>query len=328
MTTATPDVCLRALRRAVDHAVRAPSVHNTQPWRFTVLPDALEIYADRTRQLPVLDPSGRELYLSLGCALFNAEVSLAHSGLAFEVHRFPVPDEPEFVARVVLAEGEPDPRLAALEPQLLKRQTNRRHFADDPVPEEFVTGLVELAAEYGTQLVQVLNEDQRLAVAILTQGADAAQIANPAYRAEVRTWTTADPDRRDGVRALSVPKVDGTSGDELPIRDFDSQGAGFLPAQTASSHNQCLLIFATYADDRDAWLRTGEALERVWLELTRSGYAASLFTQPIETAAFRQELRQELAMMAHPHVLMRIGHAPITPPSLRRPVGDVLGDSD
>ena len=61
-------------------ATLAPSVHNTQPWRFVLSPDALEIHADRSRQLRVLDPRGRQMTLSCGCALFNARASLAAAG--------------------------------------------------------------------------------------------------------------------------------------------------------------------------------------------------------------------------------------------------------
>src|SRR5690554_3741335 len=89
-----------ALRRAVVRATRAPSVHNTQPWRFVRRDDVLEVYADWTRRLRVLDPSGRQLLLSCGCAVFNARVALAEAGFTSEVERFPAPDRSELVARL------------------------------------------------------------------------------------------------------------------------------------------------------------------------------------------------------------------------------------
>lgn len=304
-----------------------PSVHNTQPWRFVLRQDALEVYADRSRQLAVLDPTARQLYLSVGSALFNARVSLAGSGVACSVHRFPEADRPDLVARIEIGAGEPvDAELATLEPAVALRQTNRRRFAADTVPDDLLATLVAAASAEGASLHQVLRPEDREALARLAQKADVAQVTNPAYRAELRSWTTTDSTRFDGVRAAVVPHVDGTSGDEMPIRDFDTRGAGWLPSETHSSAKQCLLVLATDDETPDAWVRAGEALERVWLEITRAGFVASLFSQVIEVAAVRAQLREELRLGTYPHLVLRVGRAPITAASMRRHVTEVLDD--
>ena len=110
--------------------------------------------------------------------------------------------------------------------------------------------------------------------------------------------------RTDGVPARAVPHFDAGSGDEIPIRDFDSTGAGWLPTDTRSSHNQCLLLLGTDGDHPDQWLRAGEALEHVWLEIARHGFVMSPLTQVVEVPAVRAELRSELRTVdvsAHPH---------------------------
>lgn len=121
----------------------APSVHNTQPWRFVIDSHGLEIYADRTRQLAVLDPTSRQLHVIVGCALLNARVSLAASYCPSRVLRLPDPDHPALMARVDVDDAESvDPALAALDHVIDLRQTNRRRFATDPVPPELVLTLV------------------------------------------------------------------------------------------------------------------------------------------------------------------------------------------
>src|SRR4051794_41796148 len=80
---ASPDPRVRAaLEHAADRGRQAPSVHNTQPWTFVLFPDRLELRADRSRQLDVLDPQGRELVQSTGAALFSGRASLAASRFA------------------------------------------------------------------------------------------------------------------------------------------------------------------------------------------------------------------------------------------------------
>jgi hypothetical protein len=286
----------------------------------------LDVYADRSRQLAVLDPTGRQLNLSVGCAVLNARVSMAASGAGTTVELLPDPRQQNLLATIRIDGAVADQELAALDPVIGLRQTNRRRFASGEVPPEVVTALMAAAGHEAAILHPVVLEDDRMALARLVQRADSLQISDPAYRAELRAWTTTDPTRRDGVRALVVPHVDGTAGDDVPIRDFDSQGAGALPANTRSGREQCLLLLGTTTDHPEAWLRAGQALERIWLEATRAGYVASMFSQPVEVAAIRAHLRTDLRLSMHPHMVIRVGRAPVTPASRRRHVADVLDD--
>src|SRR4029453_18255107 len=88
---------VRAWLRA---AVAAPSVYNTQPWLFRVTEREIEVYADPTRQLGVVDPRGRELMISVGAALFNLRVAMLADGRTPTVRLFPDGAEPDLVATV------------------------------------------------------------------------------------------------------------------------------------------------------------------------------------------------------------------------------------
>jgi hypothetical protein len=318
-----------ALRRSAVRATLAPSVHNTQPWHFALRDGTLQISADPSRQLAVLDPTGRQLTISCGCALFNARVSLAASGITTEVQRLPDPARADLLARLVPT-GSRDASvdsIAALDNVVELRHTNRRRFADDEVPAELVETLQNAAAREGCELFAIRRDEHRLAVAILSQRADDIQNVNPAYRAELRAWTTSDIGRTDGVPTSAIPRVDGDTRDEVPIRDFDTNGLGILPSGTRSSRNQCLLLLGTQGDDPLSWLRAGEALQRIQLEVTRQGFAASPMTQVVEVVSTRAQLRSELNLSMSPHILLRVGRAPITPATRRRRLVEVLSES-
>lgn len=318
------DARSRALERAVDCAVRAPSVHNTQPWRFELEPDRMVIRADRARQLTHLDPVGRELVQSVGAALFSIRVALAARGWGAEVDRLPRPDDPDVLAEVRPVLGSPDSALAALAPAVFRRRTNRRRFSAVQVPDEILRRLTEIAEREGVLLVPVVHESHRRLVARLTQQADGLQNADPAYRAELRTWTTRAAGKGDGVPTAAVPHVDGRQRDDVPLRDFDTSGAGALPPETRSDANQTMVLLATRADDQLAWLRAGEALQHVLLELTRLGWVAGPLTQAVEVPVTRIQLRAALTWDAHPQMLLRIGHAASTVPTPRRRRGEVV----
>ncbi|SHF54533.1 Nitroreductase family protein [Jatrophihabitans endophyticus] len=322
----------QALRRAAVRATLAPSVHNTQPWRFVLGPDFLEVHADSARRLTVLDPSGRQLIISCGCALFNARVSLAAAGFRAGVERVRDPQHPTLLARITVdgetAPGDPETEaLAALDPVVELRRTNRRQFADDPVPQELVESLVAAAAAEHAELDPVVRAEDRVVTAVLSQRADQQQNADPAYRAELRAWTSDDPRRDDGVPSSAVPHAVAGGHDEIPIRDFDTHGTGALPTETRSNLHQCLLLLGTSSDDTDAWLRAGEALERILLEITRHGFVASPLTQVIEVPVTRGALRRELRLATQPHVLLRVGRAAPTPAPRRRRLVDMLSDA-
>lgn len=325
-SSAGPARWAQAAENAVDHGRLAPSVHNTQPWTFVLFPDRIELRADRSRQLAVLDPDGRELLQSIGAALFNVRASLAASGSAVTVDRLPASDDRDVVAVVRPARGEPDRDEAALARAIRHRHTNRQPFEPATVPDEEVEQLARAAALEDSLLIPVRAGVLRAAVAELTQEADRLQNADDDYRAELRRWTSRSPAQGDGVPASSVPRTAGPRTDAVPVRDFGVRGVGGLPRRTGSGVDQTLVILATAADEPAAWLRSGEALERLLLELTRRDWVAGPLSQALEVASTRDRLAR-LTAPAHPQMLLRIGRAARAAASPSRPRDTVVENS-
>jgi nitroreductase len=323
----------QALYRAAARATLAPSIHNTQPWRLVVRPGRLDLFADPSRAVPVVDPDRRLLTISCGAALLGARLSLATAGLGVKVEL--LPDEstqPDLLASLVLDDtAARDQSAHRLDLAARSRRSNRREFGEVQLPVAVVDALHDAAHLEGASLQFVTDLDDRLAVAILAQRAADMQTEDPAYRAELRAWTTDDPDRTDGVPAAAVPHVAGRpdeSRDEVPIRGFDTTSSGQLPSETRSSLHQTLFVIATVSDHRRDWLLAGQALYRVLLELTDAGYVASIFSQVCEVPSTRQELRRRLRLPANPQLLLRAGIAPPTAPTPRRPLTDVVSVTD
>lgn len=316
------------LRRAAERAARAPSIHNTQPWRFVLTGDALEIHADRTRQLDVLDPRGRQMLLSCGCALYNARVAIAAAGYEPIVCRLADQKRPDFLARVSVGDRRYLPGAEALDRSISQRRTNRRAFLGDPVPGWLVTELQLATRAEEALLLPITRPDHRAAVARLSARADQFERADPAYLAELAAWTTDDPRRPDGVQAAGVPYAGPhlDPPDPLPVRGFDVRGMGWLPPSSDSGTDQCLLLLCSHDDQPRGWLRAGEALEHVWLKLTDYGFWASPLAQVVEVRETHEQLQAELGLIAAPQTLLRVGRAPEIAPTLRRPIADVLVD--
>jgi len=319
----------RALfRRAVERASLAPSVHNTQPWHFVVRPEVLELHDESDRQLRALDPTGRQLVISCGCALFNARVALSADRVV-EVDRLPDRTQPDLLARLtVLNEPARWTPLVRLDPMIDKRHTNRRDFLDEDVPPDVVYELTTAAEQEDASLVEIVKPEHKIVAAELSRRAEVIQSDDARYRAELQAWTTTDLNRTDGVPVYAIPRTDAGSQSDALMRNFDVAGRGWLPKLKQSSINHCLMVLGTAESTRLAWLRAGEALQRIMLEATRLGYVISLASQVAEVPSTRAHLRTELGLEFSPLLLMRIGRAAPTPASKRRDVSMIISETD
>jgi nitroreductase len=315
------------LEAAVDRAMLAPSLYNSQPWQFVLQPDRLEVRADRTRHLPGIDPLGRELVQSVGAALFNARAALAACGWAVDVTRLPNRPDPDLMAVVEVLDGPADTELAELDRQVASRRTNRRSFDATTPSEAELRRFAAAATAEDALLIPVLTDEQHRLIARLTQLANDAQQDNAAYRAELRRWTSRPASEGDGIVVGAIPHVDGTAHDDIPMRDFDTRGDGRLPASTGHGTEHTLMVLATRADDPLAWLRSGEALQRVLLEIAQAGWQASPITQVVEVTRARLELRTSLTWDSWPQSMLRIGHAQGTTATPRRNRDEVVRNS-
>ena len=316
--SATPE----QVRHVVEAAGLAPSVHNTQPWRFVTGPEGLELYADITRQLDVLDPDGRQLDLSCGAALFHARLAARALGLAVDVTLLPDPDRPEHIARLVLTGGPaPTPEEVRLATAILHRHTHRGPFLDQVVPAAVVERLRLDAESEGAALFHVDREDQLVQLEVLLSRADAALEKEPEYRDELAHWVRDDATHGDGIPAEALAS---SSGSSLRQRDFTLSHSPELTGDAPHAEHPIVVVLSTDGDDHAARLRAGQALAAVLLRAADLGVQAQPLGQVTDIVAFRLGLRAALGLVGVPQLVLRMGYAPHHAYTPRRPVSEVL----
>ena len=316
-------------RAVIAMANRAPSVHNSQPWRWRVGDTTIHLYADPDRALPATDPEGRDLRLSCGAALHHLRVALLSAGIAATVHRLPDPAQPLHLAAVETHSGRPTPDDLALARAIENRRTDRRVFSSWPVPPAMLAELVRVAADEGA-LLKILDESDRSAVARLIEHAGVEQALTPDMAQETAEWTGRSRGAREGVPAANVPAE--PLGD-VPVRHFAGAEQSESLLGKYESDGTVLALFATSGDGAVDQLRAGEALSAVLLAATRFGLATDPISQPLEVTATRGQLRASvLGDAAEPQVLLRLGWAPMSttpvPPTGRRALADTLDRLD
>lgn len=316
-----------AFRSAVADAVRAPSAHNSQPWRFRIRPDGVDLRADPSRRLAVVDPDGRELAMSCGAALFTLRCALRERGYEPTVDCLPEPNDPDLLAGVhcqrsaVLAS-----QHSQLYPAIDSRQTHRGAFLAPPLPHELLEQLRAAARAEGAWLAHIESAAEREALGDLVAEGDRLQCGDRSFRSELASW----------IRPNASPRADGLAGYRLGLGDFASRIAPFVVRAFDVGRRQAkadreltvaapaLLVLGTDRDDLRHWLAAGQALQHVLLRSAVARVSAGFMNQPVQCPTLRPRLNAMLDRSGVAQLVMRLGYAEAGEPSRRRPVQDVL----
>ncbi|GAA2437641.1 hypothetical protein GCM10010191_60670 [Actinomadura vinacea] len=327
-----PDRPARDVRLAVETAVWAPSVHNTQPWAFAVSGSRISLRADADRRLAVADPAGREMLISCGAALFTLRIAIRALGFEPEVSVLPDPDRPHLLADVRLgARVSGDDQAPRLYDAVRRRRTHRGAFRAAEIRPSLPDALKLEAEQEGARLIRAVEEHTQQALAGLTQAAGHLQRLDPAYAAEEARWAPRPGSRRtDGVHETAYPGSPPHTHPDFPGRDF-ARGHGWGVHDGPETEGPPLvtglvMLVTTPADTPRDWIRAGQALQRMLLRATvEEELAAAFHTQALEVPELREFIRARFCNGQYPQMLLRLG-VPEGPEltTVRRPVDEVI----
>jgi nitroreductase len=310
---------------AVRLACRAPSLHNSQPWRWVLEGTTLHLYADLTRVMTTADPEGREIYLSCGAALDHFTVAMSAAGWYTSVHRFPDPRDPFHVAvmdfrRTTEVAENIRTRAAAI----AKRRTDRRPYAAAADWSELESSLRQAVLPYQV-MFDIVLDTARPSLARASRLTETIRADDPSYIVELGWWTASDASRHGVPRtALASAAV----ADRLDVqRRFPTQGD--LRAGGVEVDQSKIVVLSTHHEDaRLDVVRCGEALSAVLLECTAAGLATCTLTHMTEFAPSREIVRGLIGQRGTPQLLIRIGRKPLADAELestpRRPLSEVF----
>ena len=321
-------------RYVVAKAVWAPSVHNTQPWRFTSSGQQISLHADADRRLAVADPDGREMMISCGAALFNVRLALRSLGYIPETCVLPDPGQPALVARVSWRAARRRRRVRAAAVRLCARAADASWRVR---PGAVATGHARRAAR-GRRAGRGGAAHRGGRRAAGRAGGRRGNSRTPAaardgerFRELARWAPPPGSARSDGVPATSYPARAEHTEPYFPGRDFaHGHGWGLPPLSTATSYRAAGVagLLTTAADRPVDWVNAGQALQRILLTASTCGAAVALHSQPLELPWLREFIRTQLSDGAYPHLVLRIGLVTQVAVSVRREPDDVLFSTD
>ena len=317
------------LRELVRLATLAPSGHNAQPWKFRLAPGLIELYPDRTRRLPAVDPDDRELWIGLGSALENLLVAAEHFGyhpnVTYQLDGTPADHIAVALERTAAAPA----RRAGLFEAIRTRQCTRHEYGRQPVPTQ---GLAQLtAAATGANVTPLLFTGAAMEPLLeYVKAGNAHQMGDDQFKTELVHWVRFND--REALASRDGLLGRGSGNPSLPRWVAQLFIGSALNAKTQDQKDEAnirssagLLLFTSPRNDPAAWLDTGRAYERFALLATAMGLKNSFINQPCEVPALRAQVQAHLSLKSDfPQLLARFGYGPAMPRSLRRPVSEVL----
>lgn len=313
----------------VRYAILAPSGHNTQPWIFEVHDESLNLYADRTRALPVIDPDDRELIISCGAALTNLVVAMKYFGYEPDIHFFPSDSDNDLLASVTVKtrDYEPSDLDKILFKAITTRRTNRLPFAEEVIDGITQQKLVAIVSEDINVRFNIIdNNNTREEIIKLIEHGDKIQSQNKSFCRELAQWV--HPNRSNS--------KDGIPGYAFGMGDLISFGSPFFignlnwgDIQAGRDRNlvkgsPVLAMLETKNDKPADWLFTGIALSRLLLRASSEGIAASYLNQPLEVSELYGKLKEITGTSYYPQLILRMGYGKEVKSTPRRDVEDVI----
>lgn len=320
-------------RFLINYALLAPSEYNTQPWLFRVQGDSVELFADPSRRLPVVDPEDRELLISCGAAFLNLRLALRYFGVheAMECAFFELEEPDQWLSHPLAClhfgmKQRPTPQDERLFSAIPRRHSNRSIYERRDVPETILNKLQQIAGREGTWLQIVQDASLRRAISDLIVAGDRRQWADKRFRHELADWV--HPRKSGNVDGLpGSVRAKGSFHDMTSpfiVRTFDLWREEAARDRQLAAGAPVLAVLGTFSDSPCDWFTAGMAVERVLLEACAQGLQTSFVNQPIEVPALRTWLCQTLGRKDFPQVLIRIGYGEPVPSTPRRCVQDVL----
>ncbi|MGO4443375.1 NAD(P)H nitroreductase [Mycobacterium sp. 2YAF39] len=318
-------VDIQVIKDAVQLACRAPSLHNSQPWRWIAAGKSVHLFLDKDRVLYSTDHSGREALIGCGAVLDHFQVAMAAAGWTTNIDRYPNPNNTLHLASVDFSPMEfvTDGHRRRADTILLRR-TDRLPFAEPP---EWDTVELQLRRAVTSRAVRldVIAEELRGELAEVSETTESLRLYDSPYHSEI-SWWTGPFESRDGIPHSAL--VSASEGDRVDVgRQFPVTHNTDRRFEVGHDHSK-VLVLSTYDEDRASMLRCGEMLSAVLLEATMAGLATCTLTHITELWPGRNVVASLIGQTTNPQLLIRIGSAPEIeekpPPTPRRPIDEVF----
>jgi hypothetical protein len=309
----------------VEFAIKAPSGHNTQPWKFRINENSIEMLPNFTKSLSIVDGNNRELYISLGCALENLCITAQHLGYNYDIVN---QNEQGIIINLSKTSTIIENDLFS---QIERRQTNRSIYDNQMIPDETIRYLenVIIPPNTHTYFAKIGESFAGSLIQYILRGNE-IQMNNNNFKEELILWMRFNKGEvnrmQDGLayNAMGFPAIPRFLGEPIvggylkPKKQNESD----LQKINSSSH---LVLLTTENNTVSEWIDLGRTLERILLETTKLNIVNAYLNPPCEIDVLASEMKNTLPINnEYPTIILRIGYAEPMPYSRRINIINVI----
>jgi hypothetical protein len=315
------------MKEIVRYASLAPSGHNTQPWKFYIGTNTINIKPDYSRKLPVVDPDDRELFISLGCALENLVIAAEHFGYTTKViYNL----EKEYEEEIIVSLDKGEIKTNDLLDQITLRQTTRNEYNRKSVPPPELDSIENFITSDFVQNKIITDSLTIMDVIELVKEGNIRQFNDTRFMDELKFWIrfseSESEEKQDGLTAgssgnPSVPRWLGKIFMDLfySANDQNKKDEKFIKSSAG------LILFYSEKNDKRTWIETGRIFERFSLLTTKMNIKCAFINQPIEIKDLNKQLLKAFqAGKGTPQLLLRFGYSDPMPKSPRRNLDNII----
>ncbi len=313
--------------KIIAYAIKAPSGHNTQPWKFKVQENWIEVYPDFTQELPVVDYNHRELYISLGCAVFNICLAAGQYGYSYNIEI--IEETKQSIIKITLEKTQTV--KDSLFEQIEKRQTNRNIYTGKSIDNDTLMQLKTLHYndDIGVYYFENKYSDFQIIKENILKGNE-IQMSDAKFKEELISWIRFNKQEVDKhqngltYKVMGSPSVPNFIGKIILKFFLTPKKQNKLDKEKVDSSSHAVLL-TTKSNTIKEWIFLGMSLQKLLLKCTELEIATAFCNQPCEVASLSSKLQKQLPIHdEYPAIILRIGYAKHVPFSPRKDLGKVL----
>jgi hypothetical protein len=286
-------------------SIRAPSAHNSQPWKISVKENKIYIEPELSRSLPIGDPDHRELWTSLGCFIQNLITAAETIGFEVEIRY----DLPQIVVSI-LGDTSTNSTEQSLK-NIYNRRTSRNPYTNKYPDAKFLSDINALPST-DLKLDVITNEEKKNRLADIALKADIEAFSSSLFREELSSYM--HPIDSKNSTGLKVPRLIASLCKYVNLGKLAKR----MNEKILKNHTPVFFLISTSKDSEKNWIEAGLLYEKIALLATEYGMVTGPWSAPILNVNCSKEIQKVIKTTMRPQIFSRLGYEEnISPPTSR-----------